>query len=125
MDTVDIGLGDYIKFILALIFVLALIGSVTLIARRMGFGMPAYKGLLADRRLSIVETLNIDGKRRLLLVRRDDTEHLVLLGSTEDLLIEGGVPAPENAFSRSLQAAAKAAERQDDKAIETTDKDTP
>jgi flagellar protein FliO/FliZ len=123
MDGMDIGLGDYMKFVLSLVFVLALIGLVTVIARRMGFGMPVINKSAAERRLSIVEAMNVDGKRRLLLVRRDDREHLVLLGPLEDLLLEAGIKAPENTFSRTLQAAAKAASQQDITTVEPDHKD--
>lgn len=109
MDAMDIGLWDYMKFVLALIFVIALIGLATVAARRFGFGMQIQNKSSADRRLGIVEAINVDGKRRLVLIRRDDTEHLVLLGVSEDLLIEGGIKPPANAFSKSLQAAAIAA----------------
>jgi flagellar protein FliO/FliZ len=46
------------------------------------------------RRVEIVEIAPIDSKRRLLLVRRDRTEHLLLLGTTGDLVIETGIDAP-------------------------------
>ena len=84
----------YIRFILALIFVLALIGILTAVARRFGLGYRmANKGSKA-RRLSIVEVMPVDAKRRLVLLRRDSTDHLVLLGSGPDLLLERGIPAP-------------------------------
>ena len=41
----------------------------------------------------MLEVLAIDGKRRLVLVRRDDTEHLLLIGGEADLVIERGIPA--------------------------------
>ena len=83
----------YIRFLLALIFVLALIGVLTAVARRFGFGYrTATKGAKA-RRLSIVEVMPVDAKRRLLLLRRDSTDHLVLLGSGPDLLLEASIPA--------------------------------
>ena len=34
----------------------------------------------AERRLSVIETLMLDPQRRLLLIRCDDEEHLLLLG---------------------------------------------
>lgn len=120
MDAIDLGLGDYMKFMLALIFVLALIGMATVLARRFGLGMPIYKKSTAERRLAIVESLNIDGKRRLVLIRRDDTEHLLLLGTSDDLLIERAIKPPANAFSKSLRAAAKAAENPTGNAAELT-----
>ena len=38
------------------------------------------KGLLEERRLTLVETLVIDPTRRLVLVRLDNEERLILLG---------------------------------------------
>lgn len=108
MDGLDFNLADYMKFVLAFIFVLSLIGLATVVARRFGFGLPTTARNSADRRLGIVETLNVDGKRRLLLIRRDDTEHLLMLSPTRELLIEGAITPPQNAFSKALHEAARA-----------------
>jgi flagellar protein FliO/FliZ len=68
--------------------------------RRFGLGAvrisPAFrgKGRGAAPRLAVVEVAVVDARHRLVLVRRDDTEHLVLIGATSDLLIESGIPAP-------------------------------
>lgn len=45
------------------------------------------------QRIGIIDTAQVDGSRRLVLVRRDDVEHLLLLGSNGDLVIENGIPA--------------------------------
>jgi len=45
-----------------------------------------------NRRLSVVDTLMLDPKRQLLIVRRDDVEHLILTGGAQDLVIESGIP---------------------------------
>lgn len=108
MDGLDFNLTDYMKFFLALLFVLSLIGLATVAARRFGFGMPNAPRNAAERRLGIVENLNVDGKRRLVLVRRDDTEHLLLLGVGTELLVEGAITPPQNAFSKALNDAHKA-----------------
>lgn len=42
-------------------------------------------------RLDVVEQANVDGKRRLLLVRRDDVEHLIMTGGPVDMVIETGI----------------------------------
>ena len=105
MDTVDLNIGDYAKFVLALFFVLSLIFIAMIAARKLGLGTPTLaRG--ADRRLAICEFLNIDGKRKLVLVKRDQTEHLILLGPTSDVLIESGIKPPENAFTKALTEAA-------------------
>ena len=38
--------------------------------------------------------MTVDAKHRAILIRRDDTEHLVLLGPATDLVIETGIKAP-------------------------------
>jgi len=81
--------SEYVRFLLALVFVLALIIVIALLARRAGFGFPtAASKPQNERRLSVVEVAPIDGRRRLVLVRRDTVEHLVLLSPTNEVVIE-------------------------------------
>ncbi len=84
---------DYFRFAAALVFVLALIGGLGLLLRRFGPGTRVTPGG-AGGRLGIVEVKAIDAKRRLVLLRRDSVEHLVLLGMDQDLVIERQIPAP-------------------------------
>ena len=86
--------SGYLRFLLALVFVLGLIGLATAVMRRMGLGFPV--GALkrpGNRRLSVVEIAPLDGRRRLVLIRRDDTEHLIVLGPSSELVIESGIKA--------------------------------
>ena len=46
-----------------------------------------------ERRLAYVERAHLDGGRKLVLIRRDDVEHLLLVGGPIDLVIETGIPA--------------------------------
>jgi|GEM_PF-4506100 len=46
------------------------------------------------RRLDVLEGAVIDSKRRLVLVRRDNVEHLLLIGATQDLVVETGITSP-------------------------------
>ena len=85
-------LSQYLRFVAALIAVLALIGAVAWAARRFGL-MPRASGQAQGRRLQVLEVAPIDARRRLVLVRRDAVEHLILLGQSSDLLIEGGINA--------------------------------
>ncbi|GAB6054231.1 hypothetical protein JCM17960_30510 [Magnetospira thiophila] len=88
---------DYIQFGAALVFVLGLVGLLALIGRRFGMGnrMP-NRGAVRRKRLSLVEVMPVDARRRLVLVRRDDREHLILLGhgTGADLLVERNIPVP-------------------------------
>lgn len=88
-------LASYGQFILALAVVLALIGLLALGARRLGFG-PRMAARGGQRRLAIVEVLPLDAKRRLVLVRRDGAEHLLLLGAMQDTVVETGIAAPSD-----------------------------
>lgn len=85
---------SYLRFIVALVFVLALIGVFGLLLRRFGPGAGLMARARGERRLAVVEVLPLDAKRRLVLVRRDGVEHLLLLGAATDLVVEGGLPAP-------------------------------
>ncbi|MBL4721316.1 MAG: flagellar biosynthetic protein FliO, partial [Alphaproteobacteria bacterium] len=63
--------GDYFQFVLALIFVLGLIGGLTLLVRRFGLGGIALRKGAENRRLQVVDVTALDARRRLVLVRRD------------------------------------------------------
>ena len=83
---------DYFRFLLALVFVLGLIGLLATLARRAGLGFPAAAIKPGNkRRLSVVEVTAIDGRRRMVLVRRDDVEHLLLISPTSETVIERGI----------------------------------
>lgn len=84
----------YFRFLGALLFVLALIGAAGWAARRFGLGGRLAPNPGKTRRLAVVEVAPLDSRRKLVLVRRDSTEHLLLLGSGQDILVEGGIGAP-------------------------------
>lgn len=44
-----------------------------------------------DKRLDVVDQANVDGRRRLVLVRRDDVEHLIMTGGPVDVVIETNI----------------------------------
>ena len=88
-------LGDYTRFVLALVFVLALIGLLTWLVRRFGLAGRMPTAAKQGRRLDVVEVAALDSRRRLVLVRRDRTEHLVLLGVNSDIVVERGITRGE------------------------------
>lgn len=100
------GLLDYMRFLGAFAFVLALIGLCYWLVRRYAverLGLATNLGRPA--RLRIVETRILDGRRRLVLVRRDGVEHLVLIGGESDVVIEAGIPAPAEPEPMSMERA--------------------
>lgn len=46
-----------------------------------------------ERRLEVVDHASIDGRRKLILIRRDDVEHLLLTGGPVDVVVESGIKA--------------------------------
>jgi flagellar protein FliO/FliZ len=77
---------EILRFGAALIFVLALIGAAAYAMRAFGFATFATRRP-GDRRLSVTESMSIDARRRLLLIRRDDEEYLVLLSPQGDVIL--------------------------------------
>ncbi|MFC4235327.1 FliO/MopB family protein [Thalassospira xianhensis] len=81
----------YFRFVAALVFVLGMIGVLALVARHFIPGARNINRRNKERRVSIVEVVPVDTKRRLVLFKRDDTEHLVLLGPAGDCVIERNI----------------------------------
>jgi flagellar protein FliO/FliZ len=69
---------------------------------------PNLKGWLfrprPEPRLGVVEQASIDSRRRLVLIRRDDVEHLIMTGGPVDLVIEDGIKAPAYARAETTSA---------------------
>jgi flagellar protein FliO/FliZ len=84
-------LVDFARYFGALILVLGLLGFAWLAARR--YGLPGIVQGQALRRLSIVETLMIGPRHKLVLLKRDGTEHLMLIGPQGAEVIETGIAA--------------------------------
>lgn len=76
------------RALFALIFVIGLIFLCAAMVKKYGFDKYFAGSKARARRLSVVETLYIDPKRRLVIVRRDNKEHLLLMGVSGDVLVE-------------------------------------
>jgi hypothetical protein len=91
-----------VQFFLAFFIVLALIGATAWAVRRFGSGRLGGVGLRGRQpRLAVIDYANVDGRRRLILVRRDNVEHLVMIGGPTDVVVESNIvraaPAPRDA----------------------------
>jgi len=86
-----VDLIDFARYLGALMLVLALVGFAALAARR--FGVPGIMTASATRRLAVVETLMLDARHKLFILRRDDKEHVVLIGPEGSSVIESGIAA--------------------------------
>ena len=84
----------YFKAFLGLAIVIGLIMGFAYAMKRMGFGDALRGPLGRKRRLATVEAVMLDSRHKAVLVRRDDVEHLVLVGPNTSQVIERGIPAP-------------------------------
>jgi flagellar biogenesis protein FliO len=81
-----------LKFFLAFVVVIALIGVIAWLVRRFGgerFGGSTARG--RQPRLAVVDAAAVDGRRRLVIIRRDNVEHLLMIGGPTDVLIEPNI----------------------------------
>jgi flagellar protein FliO/FliZ len=63
----------------------------------------------ADPRLSVLEYASVDSKRKLVLIRRDDVEHLIMTGGPVDVVIETGIGEPPKRAADVLATNSSAA----------------
>jgi flagellar biogenesis protein FliO len=47
------------------------------------------------KRLVVVDKAQVDGKRQVVIIRRDDVEHVIMTGGPQDLVIESGIAVPQ------------------------------
>lgn len=83
---------DSVTIIIIFALFVALGGLAFWITRQsLGFGeLKLFQSKI--RRLGVVETAGVDGRRRLVLIRRDNVEHLIMTGGPVDVVIETGIP---------------------------------
>jgi hypothetical protein len=80
-------LAPYMNYIITAAIALAVLIVGLLIFKALSGPVMGRKG----QRLGISEYHEIDKTRRLVLVRRDETEHLILIGGGQDIVIESGI----------------------------------
>ena len=86
---------DLLRALFALAITLGIIGLAAWAARRYAPQIMArLSAERGERRMSVVETLVLDPARRLILVRVDDEERLILLGEGKELIEPRGAVTP-------------------------------
>jgi hypothetical protein len=101
-----------LTFFFAFIVVLALIALAAWLVRRFAgnrLGANANRGRMP--RLAVIDAAAVDGRRRLVLVRRDNVEHLLMIGGPTDIVVEPNIvramPARDQAPPRPSVGAAE------------------
>jgi hypothetical protein len=91
--------------IFAFVVVLALIGVAAWLVRRFAgnrLGANANRGRMP--RLAVIDAAAVDGRRRLVLVRRDNIEHLLMIGGPTDIVVEPNIVRATAAARDSMPA---------------------
>jgi flagellar protein FliO/FliZ len=81
-----------LTFFFAFVAVLALIGAAAWLVRRFAgnrLGANPNRGRMP--RLAVIDAAAVDGRRRLVLVRRDNVEHLLMIGGPTDIVVEPNI----------------------------------
>lgn len=86
---------DYIKFLLAFAVVLGLIWLLGSVSRKFNLSQLGIKlASSGQKRLQIISIQALDTRHRLVLIRRDDVEHLLAVSPDRVTLIEQHITPP-------------------------------
>jgi hypothetical protein len=97
------------RFIIAFVVVLGLIGLTAWLVRRFAsnrLGGGSVRG--RQPRLAVIDAANVDARRRLILIRRDNIEHLLMIGGPTDIVVEPNIVragAPREAIREARMPA--------------------
>ncbi|MFV0623220.1 flagellar biosynthetic protein FliO [Sphingomonas sp. ac-8] len=90
--------------------VLGLLWGALWLVRRYDIKLPGRIGGAAERRLELVERVAVDAKRSVVLIRRDDREHLLFIDPAGTVVVEAGIA---RSASAAAAPAAESAEMHD------------
>jgi hypothetical protein len=96
--------GPYLTYIVAALIVLAALVIFLLVWRALSGKISGRRG----SRLGVSEFHEVDKTRRLVLIRRDGVEHLMMIGGAQDVVIETGIDVADGsvAYQRSDASSA-------------------
>ena len=86
-----INQNNPIKFFIAFAIVLVLIALTAWLVRRFGANRLTGGARGRQPRLAVIDAASVDGRRRLVLIRRDNVEHLMMIGGPNDLIVEPNI----------------------------------
>jgi len=93
MEFLGSELGTLARVVVAILIVIGLIALTIWLIRRFGPVTLSKSGVARGRqpRLALLESAAIDARRRLVLIRRDNVEHLLLVGGPTDVVVEPNI----------------------------------
>jgi hypothetical protein len=100
------GMPLAVRFFLAFLIVLGLIGGTAWAVRRFGAGrLGASSARGRQPRLAVIDYATVDTRRRLILVRRDNIEHLLMIGGPTDVVVESNIVRAAATATRDIPVA--------------------
>jgi flagellar protein FliO/FliZ len=78
---------DYLRIIYSFLLVIGLMLICAKLWQRFGVGKVTFAGNRRENRLQLIEAKVVDARRKLLLLRCDDKEYLVLMGPNQDIAL--------------------------------------
>jgi flagellar protein FliO/FliZ len=100
------GENRTLAFILAAVCLLIGVALVFVLFRVVfGRGIKLPGGRTRQQRLGIVDAFEIDRQRQLVIVRRDNVEHLIMIGGPNDVVVESSIIRAEARESREPRPA--------------------
>lgn len=88
------NLSPAVKYVIAFAIIFILLALFALILRRLTGGrmsVSSDRGRARQPRLGIVDVYDLDRQRQLILLRRDNVEHLLLVGGPNDVVVETNI----------------------------------
>ena len=86
-------LSQPLVYFAAIAVILLLLAVFAWVLRKISGNNAQLEGSTRSRqpRLGIVDTFQLDRQRQLVIIRRDSVEHLLLLGGTNDVVVESNI----------------------------------
>ena len=99
-----------VKLVIGLIVVIGLLAAFFYGLRRFGGErLGAGGGRGRQPRLAVIDAAMVDGRRRLVLIRRDNVEHLLIIGGPTDVVVEQNIVRAAGASREAASARPPAA----------------
>jgi flagellar protein FliO/FliZ len=103
-------IAEFLRAGAALLFTVGLMLCAYIGFQRLGPWLRTFQPDHTTRRLAVTQTLPLDARRKLVVIRFQDKEHLVLTGPSGDLIIsEHAISEASLAIGRSVKGEGEAA----------------
>ncbi|MFC6788686.1 hypothetical protein ACFQE0_03030 [Methylobacterium komagatae] len=102
-----------IQYLVIFAIIFSALAAIVLVVRRLtgsGSALPGRSGRARQPRLGIVDVYELDRARQLILLRRDNVEHLLLVGGPNDVVVERNIQRGQRPLSEPALRAEPAAE---------------